>query len=325
MAARFQAVPVHGPSWRVSSPIVKLQHAFKATDDQNRLRNKVYGYFFQRQHYKIKFISGSKALTYILPERPVCEDPKVPLSAARRRRQWDYPRRVRSNETDIPPFELMPGPCALLLAHPKIGREAAPMFYELQTFSFSSCRVLNQFMDMLPASSKQAITDVRLRHYTAGYPRWNYIAYRHTPTGEIRQYGTQIFKVKNDHVWEDTLWRLSDEMCNLEKLSLGETINEIPMEVHANAHWRIPLGLALSEMKLKEVNIYFKSWHAEPAVLEVEAYILQQELLAEPYRDSDNAIENVSDSEVPVRLLPEKRGTAKIVRMVMPGYERRPY
>ena len=264
-------------------------------------------------------------MTYILPERAVCDDPKVPLSAERRRRQWDYPRRVRSNETDIPSFELMSGPCALLLAHPKIGREAAPMFYELQTFSFSSCRVLNKFMDMLPATSKQAITDVCLRHYTAGYPRWNYIAFEHPHTGEAMRFETQLFKVKNDNIWEETLWRMSDEMCNLEKLSLDETINEIPMEVHADAKWRIPLSEALSEMKLKEVNIHFKSYQADAAVLEVEAYILQQELLAPPYRDSDNAIENVSNSDAPVRLLPEKRRTANIIRLVMPGHERRPY
>lgn len=267
-----------------------------------------------------------RALTYILPDRPLCEDPKVPFSAARRRRQHDYPRRVRSNEKDVPSFELMPGPCALLLAHPRIGREAAPMFYERQTFSFSSCRVLNTFMNMLPTSSKQAIMDVRLSHYTAGYPRWNYKPYIHKPTNQERWYDTNVFKVKNDNMWEETLWRFSDEFCNLKKLTINEVINEIPMEITPDAIWRIPLSMALAEMKLQEVNMNLHSFHAESAVLEVEAYLLEQELLSEPYRDSCKAIENVSDSDNPVRLRPEKKKpAANILRLVMPGHERPAY
>ena len=136
-------------------------------------------------------------------------------------------------------------------------------------------------MDMLPASSKQAITDVRLSHYTAGYPRWNFITYWHEPSGEERQYTTERFKVMNDNVWEETLWRLQEEIPNMEKLSIDEVINEIPMEVHENAYWRVPLAMALSEMpKLKEVNIKFRSCHAEAADIEVEAYKLTHHLLA---------------------------------------------
>ena len=218
----------------------------------------------------------------------------------------------------------MPGPCALLLAHPRIGCEAAAYFYKLQTFSFSSCRVLNAFMDMLPQSSKQAITDVRLRHYTAGYPRYNYIEYWHVPDQRYKNYLTEIFKVRNDNQWEETLWRLSDEMCNLEKLSLDETINEIPMEVHEDAIWRKVLGPALCEMpRMMSVNIRFRSHHALDAVLEVEAYKLGQELLAPPYRDSNDAIEYVSNSSKPEKLIPpENRKPVKCIRLVMPGYER---
>lgn len=221
----------------------------------------------------------------------------------------------------------MPGPCALLLAHPRIGCEAAAYFYKLQTFSFSSCRVLNAFMDMLPLSSKQAITDVRLKHFTAGFPKYNFVDYWHVPDHCFKQYATARFKVANDNLWEESLWRLSDEMCNLEKLSLDETINDIPMEVNENAKWRVPLSLALSEMpRMMSVDIRFHSHHANRAVLEVEAYKLGQELLAEPYRDSNDAIEYVSNSSKPEKLLPpERRKPVKCVRLVMPGYERRPF
>ena len=301
---------------------------FRFLDLPTEIRVKIYLYFFEPQHYKIRFISEKvKALTYTLPDRPKCEDPKVPASAKRRRRQFDYPRRIRSKETDIPPFELMPGPCSLLLAHPRIGCEAAAYFYRIQAFSFSSCRVLNAFMDMLPLSSKQAITDVRLSHVTAGYPQYNFIMYWHEPSGEIRRYSTQRYKVANDNIWEETLWRLSDEMCNIERLSIYETINEIPMQVQEDAIWRVPLSLALSEMpKMKNVAINLRSCHADDGVLEVEAYKLEQELLAEPYRDTNDAIEYVSNSSRPERLIPpERRAPVKCIRLVMPGYERKPF
>ncbi|KAL8790717.1 MAG: hypothetical protein Q9195_006195 [Heterodermia aff. obscurata] len=298
---------------------------FPFMDLPAEIRVKIYRYFFKPANYKIQFISRKfEALTYTLPDRPRCEDPKVPTSAMRRRRQFDYPRRVRSKETDIPPYELMPGPCALLLAHPRIGCEAAEYFYKLQTFSFSSCRVLNAFMDMLPLSSKQAITDVRLRHYTAGWSRWNYIEFWHVPDHCFKSYLTEPFKIRNDYRWEDTLLRLSDEMCNLEKLSLDETINDMPMEVHEMAKWRQALSTTLCEMpKMMSVNIRFRSHQAKTAVLEVEAYKLEQELLAEPYRDSNDAIEYVSDTSKPEKLLPpEKRKPVKCIRLLMPGYER---
>ena len=221
----------------------------------------------------------------------------------------------------------MPGPCALLLAHPRIGCEAAAYFYKLQTFSFSSCRVLNAFMDMLPLSSKRSITDVRLKHFTAGFPKYNFVDYWHEPDRCFKQYSTARFKVADDNLWEETLWRLSDEMLNLEKLTLDETINDIPMEVHEGAKWRVPLSLALSEMpKMMSVNIRFSSHHGDLAVLEVEAYKLGQELLAEEYRDSNDAIEYVSNASNPEKLLPpERRKPVKCVRLVMPGYERRPF
>ena len=182
-------------------------------------------------------------------------------------------------------------------------------------------------MDMLPLSSKQAITDVRLKHYTAGFPRYNFIDYWHGPDQCYKQYLTARFKVANDNLWEETLYRLSDEMCNLEKLSLDETINDLPMEVHENAPWRVSLSMALCEMpKMKSISIRFDSHLAESAVLEVEAYKLGQELLAEPYRDSNDAIEYVSNSSKPEKLLPpERRNPVKCLRLVMPGYERPPY
>ena len=182
-------------------------------------------------------------------------------------------------------------------------------------------------MDMLPLSSKQAITDVRLKHYTAGFAMYNFVDYWHAPDQCFKQYYTARFKVADDHLWEETLERLSEEMCNVEKLSIDETINDLPMDVHEDAPWRKTLTLALSDMpKLMSVNIRFRSHQAEPAVLEVEAYKVGQELLAEQYRDTNDAIEYVSDSSQPEKLLPpELRKPVKCLRLVMPGYERPPF
>ena len=72
---------------------------FPFMDLPAELRIKVYRYFFKSAHYKIQFISRKvEALTYTLPDRPRCEDPKVAASVMKRRRQFDYPRRVRSKE-----------------------------------------------------------------------------------------------------------------------------------------------------------------------------------------------------------------------------------
>ena len=72
---------------------------FPFMDLPGELRIKIYGYFFKPAHYKIRFIARKvEALTYTLPDRPRCEDPKVAASVMRRRRQFDYPRRVRSKE-----------------------------------------------------------------------------------------------------------------------------------------------------------------------------------------------------------------------------------
>ena len=78
--------------------------------------------------------------------------------------------------------------------------------------------------------------------------------------------------------------------------------------------------------KLMSANIRLRSHQAPPAVLEVEAYKIQQEVLAEPYRDSNDAIEYVSNSSTPEKLLPlERREPVKCVRLVIPGYERLPF
>ena len=76
---------------------------FRFLDLPVELRIKIYRYFFKAQHYKIKFFSRKiEALTYTLPDRPRCEDPKLLASVMRRRRQFDYPRRVRSKEVRDP-------------------------------------------------------------------------------------------------------------------------------------------------------------------------------------------------------------------------------
>ena len=97
LPAELEGDSKHVPVWL---PETK---PFRFLDLPAELRIKIYRYFFKAQHYKIKFFSRKiEALTYTLPDRPRCEDPKLPASVMRRRRQFDYPRRVRSKEVRNP-------------------------------------------------------------------------------------------------------------------------------------------------------------------------------------------------------------------------------
>ena len=98
LVSTLSPVDLESKSKRAPVWLPKTKH-FPFMDLPVELRIKIYRYVFKPAHYKIKFISRkAAALTYILPERPQCEDPKVAPSVMRRRRQFDYPRRVRSKE-----------------------------------------------------------------------------------------------------------------------------------------------------------------------------------------------------------------------------------
>ena len=297
------------PSKEFRKPI-KPTKPFPFLKLPQELQDQVYGYLFDHPlTFHVKFVSQKcKALTYCLPNQPAEAQPKVKESAWRRRRQLDWPRRIKSNEKDIPAYKLPTGFLSLLHVHPRIAAGAAKYFYRLHTFRFAGMRALQAFLDMIPTSSKEAIQSLELIHHTFGFG-W-------TPC--------QIWKVKYDNYWENTLWRVGIELTGLRNLKMDVRINDIPVDFGPESAWRMPFE-ALTDMDLRRVKINVNTLLKEHKdAMEVESYLIEQELLAEKYRDGYDAVERCSDAVEPERLLPvAKRGPVKILNITMPGYPRR--
>jgi len=273
------------------------------------LQDQIFGYYFDHpMTFHIKFVSQrSKALTYNLPNQPE-HQPKVNAAAWRRRRQLDYPRRIRSNETNIPTYSIPTGFAALLHVHPRIAAGAAKFFYRLHTFRFTGMRALQTFMDMIAPSSLEAIRNLEINHYTAGCGWTDY----------------RIWKAKYDHYYEKTLWRVGCEMIGLRTLSMNVRVNDIPLDFGPRVSWREPFE-ALWDMNLSRVKIKVDTLLKEHKdAMEVESYLIEQELLGEQYRDGCDAVEPLSNEVQPEKLLPvAKRSPVKILKITIPGYPRR--
>lgn len=264
-------------------------------------------YFDHPLTFHVKPVSErSKALTYTLPYQSEANWPKVKAGAWRRRRKLDYPRRIRSNEADIPTYTIPTGRAALLHVHPRIAQGAAKYFYRLHTFRFTCMRALQIFMDTIAPSSKEAIRNLEIDHYTAGCGWTEY----------------RIWKAKYDNYYEKILWRVGCELIGLQTLKMNVRINDIPLDFGPHVIWREPFE-ALGDMNLSCVKIKVDTLLEEHKdAMEVESYLIEQELLGEQYRDGCDAVERRSN--VPEKLLSvAKRSPIKILNLTMPGYPRR--
>ena len=276
------------------------------------LQDQVYGYLFDHPlTFHIKFVSlkgfGRKALTYRLPNQPAAAQPKIDEKVWLRRRRLDYPRRVRSTEKDIPAYKIPTGFLSLLHVHPRIAAGAAKFFYRLHTFRFTSMRVLRTFMDMIAPYSKAEIRNLEIKHSTAGN-RW--VDHR-------------IWKEKFDRRYEETLWDIGDELTGLQSLKVNLRVNEIPLDFGPEATWRKPFE-ALQDMNLSSVQINCHTTLEEHKdAMEVESYLIEQELLAEEFRAENNLLlEPKPNKEEKEALLPGfKKVPVTCIRLVgFPGF-----
>lgn len=235
------------------------------------IRNMIYGYVFPRELYEICCLDKSaKSLTYRFGTQP-SKGPRLDPSVVRRRRLWDYPRRIRSNE-HIPLYELSPGPAAILLTCKQIHEEASSLLYNNSTFTFSSLRALSTFLNTIRISCKQSIRSLHLKHYTAGN-----LGLTNTNKGQEGY----------DQKWLDLCWKVRHELCNLKELSIVLTINDTPLVFGEEATWKAPL-LAFSGIGLKRCSIVLKGRTID-TVLEVEAYKLCQFLLGDNFLSGGKA------------------------------------
>lgn len=236
------------------------------------IRNLIYGYVFPREFYEIRCLDKSaRSLTYRSGTQGL-KGPRLDPSVSRRRRLWDYPRRIRSNECGIPIYELSPGPAAILLTCKQIHEEASSILYNNSTFTFSSLRASSAFLNTIRISCKQSIRSLHLKHYTAG---------------KLDLTNAKQGKEEYDQKWLYLCWKVRDELCNLKELSIVLTINDSPLVFGEDATWKVPL-LAFAGIGLRRCSIILKGC-ANASVLEVEAHKLRQFLLSENLNSGEKA------------------------------------
>lgn len=241
-------------------------------DFPGEIRNLIYGYVFPRELYEIRCLNKSaKSLTYRSGIQGL-KGPRLDPSVGRRRRLWDYPRRIRSNELGIPLYELSPGPAAILLTCKQIHEEASSLLYNNSTFTFSSLRALSTFLNTIRISSKQSIRSLHLKHYTAG---------------KLDLTNAKKGNEGYDQKWLYLCWKVREELCNLQELSIVLTINDSPLVFGEDAAWKAPF-LAFEGTGLKRCSISLKG-RTNDTVLEVEAHKLRQLLLGENFPSGGKA------------------------------------
>lgn len=261
------AVRLPPPSGPPRKPL-KLR-PFKFCDLPGELRNKIYGFVFAREFYKICWADKTKkSLTYKLPKRPAYASPRLDRSVSRRRRLFDYPRRIRSNEV-ISQYKLSPGPAALLLTCKLVSEEASSLFYSISTFTFQNQGTFAAFLDTLSMAKKASIRSLHLKHHTAGNP-----------------FLTQYRKWKGvyDDKWDDLCLKVSDELTSLEELSIEMTINDVPMFFSPDEPWMMAL-LWFEDIGLKRCSLMLRSHAIVDTVLEVETDKLRRLLLGENFQE----------------------------------------
>lgn len=278
---------------QVQQPIEEKKFNFLLLPGE--LRNKIYGYAFPEEFFQLQFIKKTTdSLTYSLPK---CGKlgPYIGPSAGRRRRLFDYPRRVHSKEI-IPPYRLSPGPAALLLTCKKINEEATPIFYGSSIFSFNVPNTLRVFLKALRPETKQSIMSLALKHYTAGNPRWTEF---------------QPWKCRDDNRWDDLLWDASDELVSLDYLSIDLVINDIPLLFGPNVHWKMPF-LAFQEMGIKKCDVKLRHQPTLDTVLEVEQMILKRDIMGKEYKEEEEELEEEK------KLAAGRRRRTRVLNVVNP-------
>ena len=229
------------------------------------LQDEVYQYLFVHPlTFHIKFIGARcKALTYSLPNQTRQHQPKVGPSAKSRRRQHDYPKRVHSVEKNVPAYEIPTGFLQLFHVHPRIAERAAKYFYRLHTFRFTNIGPLRAFLNMLPATSKDEIRNLELIHTTRP---WSCLK------------DNCLWKWKHDVAWAETLDRVGMEFNGLRRVKLDLSLRDIPQDIDKDATWRRALE-ALEDMNLEDAEIKIRGLDQNECALEVEAHVIEHELL----------------------------------------------
>ncbi|KAL8822550.1 MAG: hypothetical protein Q9191_006714 [Dirinaria sp. TL-2023a] len=297
-----------------SSITVRLppRKTFPFLDLPFELQDEVYQYLFvDPMTFHVKFIAARcKALTYSLPNQLPCCQPHVQPSAKLRRRQLDYPKRAHASENKVPAYRIPTGFLQLLHVHPRIAERAAKYFYRLHTFRFTNIGPLRAFLNMLPASSKEEIRNIELIHSTRPWSRMK---------------DDCLWKWKHDVAWAETLDRVGMEFAGLRRIKLDLTLRDLPQDIDKDATWRRALEALEDLTNLEDAEIKIRGLSQNECALEVEAHIIEHELLDTECGENCHALRRKKTVE---RLLPKNAWqgrirTLKITSIPPPRHPRR--
>ena len=118
--------------------------------------------------------------------------------------------------------------------------------------------------------AKPAIKSLSLKYSTYGDPeRTEFIPW----------------KEMHDWKWEEMLWKMADELSNLEVLKIRLQINDVPLRLNLKASWAGPL-LAFRGRKLQEVEVTLVVKYGESDQrLRNCGQVVRKELLGAAYRE----------------------------------------
>ncbi|CAD6585808.1 MAG: hypothetical protein ASARMPREDX12_002949 [Alectoria sarmentosa] len=248
------------------------------------LRNKIYDYAIVKQYYEIEWVDNNqknKSLTYRLPRLGRAYGPHLESGAARRRRQFDYSRRVPSQK-QLAEGSIFPGPAALLVVCSRMHKEACSVFYSKSTFTFHGLGALRQFLNYLSPIATESLTRLAIK----------YRAY-----GEPNRTEDQIWKAKHDRLWEDLCWRIADRCSSLTRLSLDLTLNKSPLwfapfdladKAGIGAQWIKPLW-AFQDVGIQRCWVRLHCLSKDSSILEVESWKVRKEILGASWNEKAEA------------------------------------
>ena len=199
------------------------------------IRNSIYRLVIQHQRFKIERLKSGRGLTHLWWNGKTWKPANV--STETRRCSFDLPRRLSS--TPSPNCNWTRGSAALLFTCRQVSQEVGPLFYNINSFDFTSFTVLERFMLSLNPAAKSAIRSISVRHGTYGDP---------CETEFVR------WKVMHDERWASVCWQAAEELKNLEELKVLLQINDIPLQLNLEASWAAPL-LAFRGRSLNKVRV----------------------------------------------------------------------
>lgn len=160
-------------------------------------------------------------------------------------------------------------PAHVLQTCRQVRAEAITYLYANTAFSFSSPKVLEKFLNIVPEVGKQAVLQLQLTHATYAEPRLT----------EMRPW-----KIRSDKNWTRLCKRMAEEMKSVRCLRLELTICDWPTQLNHAAKWAKPILMLKGEEGLDQVDIVLEHRSFTRQRLHAAARALENEMLTKEAR-----------------------------------------